>query len=136
MLEAALKTVFDRVDVEPEVRRWEFQKRWRMSFASGVEAWSGPLRDCSWHAFARGLAPCEEGAAAIAGLEGAVGELLVTEEPSLAPMFRVRLSSYAGAYSRLVSAWKSDIYVIHESWTWTFVATHEAGIGPFFTAAD
>jgi hypothetical protein len=134
-----LEQLFEEVVPIKESRRWELQQCWRATFASHVEAWTGPLQDHCWHALSYGLLPSYRGANASYAFEermrgGAV--LLATTEPSLSPTYRV-VSTRPLTYAELSAAWMGDLYLISEDWSWSFVMTHEgASLGPFFSKTD
>jgi hypothetical protein len=134
-LNEVLQQMFEDVSPVKESRRWELQQRWRTTFASQLDSWAGPLRDCSWHALSYGLLASLRGADAIEEFErrmscGAV--ILATEEPSLAPTYRA-VSTRAVTHRELSAGWLRDLYLISEDWSWSFVMTHEQGIlGPYF----
>ncbi|MBN9162110.1 MAG: hypothetical protein BGO98_14620 [Myxococcales bacterium 68-20] len=134
-----LEHLFGEVVGVGELRRWELQRQWRASFAPQLESWAGPLRDHCWHALSYGLVSSRRGADATDVFEehlrpGVV--LLATEEPSLAPSYRV-VSTRAITYGELSEKWVGDLYLISEDWSWSFVMTHEgAALGPYFVESD
>ena len=130
-----LERLLEEVVPIREASRWEFQRRWRTTFAPQVESWDGPLRDCCWHAISYGLLPSLRGADATRAFEQRVspgGVLVATEEPSLTLTYRV-VSTRALSYNEMSATWLRDLYLISEDWSWSFVMTHEQAIlGPYF----
>jgi hypothetical protein len=122
------------VPVAGRRQQWAIQTDWRKAFAPDWHEWSGPMNDREWHVFSSGLAHHLEGAAAIEAFEAEVASLeplIVTESLAGGTLFVARFAA-APTYRAIWNAWQDDLYIFCQRLRWTFVSTHENGLGPYF----
>lgn len=120
------------VNEMPQKSRWAVQRNWRRVFAGEWLDWSGPLADMDWHVFSYKCVDRLEEAAAILAFEArSETRLIAAANLAHGPMFSC-LFPHIIAYRELRNAWRSDLYLMDESMTWTFVLTHEDSLGPYF----
>jgi Domain of unknown function (DUF4275) len=120
--------------IEARRRRWAIQARWRDAFAPEWHDWSGAMNDRDWHVFSYHHARHLHGAAAVEAFElelAAPEPVIVATSLATGPMFVARFV-VAPTYVSLSKAWRDDLYLFSNRLRWTFVMTHETGLGPYF----
>lgn len=114
--------------------------RWRHAFGGTPEASARPksLGGYAWHVFSYGLAPCEEGTAALAAYQALPDrDYFVLSQDRVPPAFRCHSEELPVAGTLGI-----DLYVVSLEFIWTMVFTHEGPpvsslrMGPYFSRSE
>ncbi len=121
----------------------DFSRKWKTAFAADVsaEVMQGRVDAAGchmWHVFTWGKARCFEQAAADAAFDAADKKgAFVAEESAFnggGKKIAYRFRACPPDARSLDFADGADVFVVGKNFAWTYVVTHEAGLGPYFAA--
>lgn len=124
------------VNIEYKVlpnREGELERQWEDAFAQGIsksQKRKMKFNQCMWNVFSWGKIECLKEHQAIAAVE--------TQKKAGCYLFSVSSEKafYIPKANRLkvndIAHFGDDLYLVDESFTWTYVLTHEKDCGPYF----
>lgn len=108
------------------------KRRWLTTFSAGADTKGIHVRTYFWHIFSYGRVAAQE-------KEEAINSFGTLKKDGCYILFQQTTDAYriengeSLTEDDLACLRTLDIYIVDETFTWTFVLTHEEGFGPYFT---